>query len=63
MDGTTSGIASGLATALTFVWDSFSSTIGTFNSNPVLWLGCAIGLAGALISLVKRAVRVGGRRR
>lgn len=61
--GETSGIAAGLATALSFVWDSFASTIGTFNANPVLWLGCAIGLAGALISLVKRAVRVGGRRR
>jgi len=53
----------GLSTALAFVWDSFSTTIATFNSHPVLWLGCAIGLAGALISLVKRAVRVGGKRR
>lgn len=58
-----SGIAAGLNTALSFVWDAFGTTIGTFNSNPVLWLGCAFGIAGALISLVKRAVRVGGRRR
>ena len=58
-----SGIGTGVSTALSFVWDSFSSTIGTFNEYPVLWVGCALGIAGALIGLVKRAVKVGGRRR
>lgn len=53
----------GLTTALTFVWDGFTSTVGVFNTYPVLWVGAAVGIAGALISLVKRAVRVGGRRR
>lgn len=53
----------GLTTALTFVWDGFATAVTTFNTYPVLWLGAAIGIAGALISLVKRAVRVGGRRR
>lgn len=53
----------GIGTALTFVWDGFASTITTFNTYPVLWVGAAIGIAGALISLVKRSVRVGGRRR
>ncbi len=53
----------GLTTALTFVWDGFASTITTFNTYPVLWVGAAVGIAGTLISLVKRAVRVGGRRR
>lgn len=56
-------MAEGLTTALTFVWDGFATTIGTFNAYPVLWIGAAVGIAGALISLVKRSVRVGGRRR
>ena len=56
-------MSTGLTTALSFVWESFTTTVGTFNEYPVLWVGCAIGIAGALISLVKRAVRVGGRRR
>ena len=62
----TSGGASlgtGITTALAWVWDAFGGAVTTFNEYPVLWAGTAFGLAGACIGLLKRATRVGGRRR
>jgi len=57
------GIASGFTTALDTVWTMFGTCIGTFNSNPILWLGTAFGAAGAIVGLVKRSTSVGRRRR
>ena len=56
-------ISSGFTTALSQVWTMFTSCISTMNENPVMWLGSAFGAAGAIIGLVKRSTRVGGRRR
>lgn len=56
-------IASGFTTALNEVWSMFGTCIGTFNSNPILWLGTAFGAAGAIVGLVKRSTSVGRRRR
>lgn len=56
-------MGTGLGTALTAVWGYIGDAISFANDNPVVWAGAAFGIAGAAIGLLKRAVRVGGRRR
>lgn len=53
----------GIGTALSSVWSWFSSMISTANSYPIIWIGLAFGIAGATVGLLRRATRVGGRRR
>lgn len=39
------------------------SCITFMNANPITWVGVGFGFVGAGISLVKKAAKVGGRKR
>lgn len=56
-------IESGVTTVLGDVWTWLGTTIDTANSHPVMWVPVGFGIAGACIGLLRRATRVGGRRR
>lgn len=62
MEGTTNLLTT-LGTVLTDVWSWFGDVIDLAGAQPVLLIPLGIGVAGSMIGLFKRAVRVGGRRR
>ena len=45
------------------VWGYFADCVTTANTNLVMWVPVAFGIAGATVGLLRRATRVGGRRR
>lgn len=45
------------------VWSWFGDAVSTANSNIVMWIPVGFGIAGATVGLLRRATRVGGRRR
>lgn len=53
----------GIEHALSLVWSGFGDAVTTANANPVMWVGVGFGIAGATVGLLRRASRVGGRRR
>lgn len=52
-----------LGTVLTSVWEWFGNVITLAGNQPIMLIPAGIGVAGALIGLFKRTVRVGGRRK
>lgn len=52
-----------LSTVFAEVLDLGSTTITWMTAYPITLVGVGFGFVGATISLVKRAMRVGGRRR
>ena len=40
-----------------------NQAIGFMNNNPITWVGIGFGFLGAGIGIVKKAARVGGRKR
>lgn len=63
MEETTNSLLTGLGSVLGQVWDWFGDVIDLAGEQPILLVPAGIGVAGALIGLFKRTVRVGGRRR
>lgn len=63
MEGTTTTGLETIATVVGQCWTWFSGAVATANSNPVMWVPVGFGIAGATIGLLRRATRVGGRRR
>ena len=62
----TEGAGGGLSTIGTVVtqaWTWFTGVVTTANANPVMWVPVAFGIAGASVGLLRRATRVGGRRK
>lgn len=52
-----------LGTVLTSVWDWFGNVITLAGNQPIMLVPAGIGVAGAMIGLFKRTIKVGGRRR
>lgn len=52
-----------LTTVVSDVIGVAGQVITFMNSNPIMWVGIGFGFVGAGIGLVKKASRVGGRRR
>lgn len=52
-----------LTQVMTFAWAQLSEAVSFGTANPVIFIPAGIGIVGAAIGLLKRAVRVGGRRR
>ena len=52
-----------ITTVVSQVWTWFGSVVNTANSTPVMWLPVGFGVAGATVGLLRRATRIGGRRR
>ena len=52
-----------ISTVVSQVWTWFGTAVSEANSNPVMWVPVAFGIAGASVGLLRRATRVGGRRR
>lgn len=52
-----------ISTVVTQVWTWFATAVTTANSNPVMWVPVGFGIAGASVGLLRRATRVGGRKR
>ena len=63
MENTTTNLLTVLGNVLTAVWGWFGDVIDLAGDQPILLIPAGIGVAGALIGLFKRAVRVGGRRK
>lgn len=63
METTTSNLLTTLGTVLESVWDWFGDVIDLAGDQPIMLIPAGIGVAGALIGLFKRTVKVGGRRR
>lgn len=63
MENTTTNLLTVLGNVLTSVWGWFGDVIDLAGDQPILLIPAGIGVAGALIGLFKRAVRVGGRRK
>ena len=55
------GIA--LSTIVNDVINVAGQCITFMNANPITWVGVGFGFVGAGISLVKKAAKVGGRKR
>lgn len=60
MEGATTNI---LTTVVSDVIGVAGQVITFMNGNPIMWVGIGFGFVGAAIGLVKKASRVGGRRR
>lgn len=60
---TTTNLLTTLGTVLDEVWTWFGEVIDLAGSQPILLVPAGVGVAGAMIGLFKRTVRVGGRRR
>ena len=52
-----------IGSVVTQVWTWFGNCVTTANTNLVMWVPVAFGIAGATVGLLRRATRVGGRRR
>ena len=52
-----------LSTIVNDVINVANQAIGFMNSNPITWVGIGFGFLGAGIGIVKKAARVGGRKR
>ena len=63
MENTPTNLLTVLGNVLTSVWGWFGDVIDLAGDQPILLIPAGIGVAGALIGLFKRAVRVGGRRK
>lgn len=63
MEGNTTNLLTVLGNVLTSVWGWFGDVIDLAGSQPIMLIPAGIGVAGALIGLFKRTVRVGGRRK
>lgn len=63
METTTPNLLTTLGTVLDSVWDWFGDVINLAGNQPIMLIPAGIGVAGALIGLFKRTVKVGGRRR
>lgn len=48
-------------TVLEFIWEQISDCIDTITSSPLLLLGVAVFVAGAIIELAKYLLNFGGR--
>lgn len=48
-------------TVLEFVWKQIGDCVDTIVSNPLLLLGVAVSVAGAIIGLAKHLLSFGGR--
>ena len=59
----TPGVLDVISTVVTSVWGWFSGVVTTANSNVVMWVPVGFGIAGASVGLLRRATRVGGRKR
>lgn len=63
MENTTPNLLTTLGTVLDSVWDWFGDVINLAGNQPIMLIPAGIGVAGALIGLFKRTVKVGGRKR
>ena len=45
------------------VWTQFGTFVNTAESNPMILLPIAFGVAGATVGLFRKATRIGGKRR
>lgn len=63
MGETAPNLLTTLGTVLTEVWSWLTSVITLAGNQPILLIPCGIGVAGALVGLFKRSVKVGGRGR
>lgn len=63
METTTPNLLTTLGTVLDSVWDWFGDVINLAGNQPIMLIPAGIGVAGALIGLFKRTVKVGGRKR
>ena len=57
------GVLDVISTVVTAVWGWFSGVVTTATANPVMWVPVGFGIAGASVGLLRRATRVGGRKR
>ena len=57
------GVLDIITTVVTNVWGWFGGVVGVATSNPVMWVPVGFGIAGASVGLLRRATRVGGRKR
>ena len=63
MGETTTNLLTTLGSVLTDIWGWLTSVITLAGNQPILLVPCGIGVAGALVGLFKRSVKVGGRGR
>lgn len=56
-------VSTTLSTIVSDVITVAGQCITFMNSNPICWVGVGFGFVGAGISLVKKAAKVGGRRK
>ena len=59
----TPGVLDVISTVVTSVWGWFAGVVTTANTNLVMWVPVGFGISGASVGLLRRATRVGGRKR
>ena len=63
MESNTPNLLTSLGSVLTEIWSWLTSVITLAGNQPILLIPCGIGVAGALVGLFKRSVKVGVRGR
>lgn len=63
MENTTNGISTLITQVVSDIWGLVGSFITFANSNSVIWIPIGFSIARATVSLFRKAVSFGGRRR
>lgn len=64
MEGSTvTGLPTGITAVVADIWTMVGTFISFANSNVVIWVPVGFGIARATVSLFRKAVSFGGRRR
>ena len=63
MENTTNGISTLLTTVVSDIWNLVGSFITFANTNTVVWIPIGFAIARATVSLFRKAISFGGRRR
>lgn len=61
--GTTTGISTVLSAVVSDIWDLVGSFITFANTNTIVWVPVGFAVARATVSLFRKAISFGGRRR